>query len=318
LKLISIAICTRGRDNLLRTVLHDIVNTIKSNQLISFFDVLVIDNNDFPSVSLNCSESFVKIVHCHKKGLSNARNLALLTSISEYVWFIDDECFLPDNSVKKMLKNVKLDIYDFIGGPVSFLLDQPLTNNTFDFTRIIRDYSFISPVKSICGSNYCVKRSIALTFGGFKPELGMLGNQIRLGEESDLIARYNFVNPKSEARLFYDPEIVTYSKYLEHKSNKANLWRRARASGRHTRFKQDQAKYLQKYVPINFSDIGTEYLHRDNLMRKITKSARVIRYVTLLGYFSKFLKILSHSWKIIKHFGFLHFIIFVIGYSKKI
>jgi hypothetical protein len=146
----------------------------------------------------------------------------------------------------------------------------------------------------------------------------MLGNQIRLGEESDLIARYNFVNPKSEARLFYDPEIVAYSKYLEHRSNKANLCRRAHASGRHTRFKQDQAKYLQKYVPINFSDIGTEYLHRDNLMRKITKSARVIRYVTLLGYFSKFLKILSHSWKIIKHFGFLHFIFFVIGYSKKI
>ena len=219
--------------------------------------------------------------------------------------------------VKVQLLYWNFEITNFIGGPVSYLLDQPLTKNTYDFTRIIRDYSFISPVKSICGSNYCVRRSIALTLGGFKSELGMLGNQIRLGEESDLIARYNFVNPKSEARFFYDPEIVAYSKYLEDKSEKANLCRRAHASGKHTRFKSDQAKHLQKYAPINFSDIRTEDLHRDNLMPKITESARVTRYLTLLGYFSKFPKILSHSWKLFKHFGVLHLIFFVIGYTKK-
>jgi glycosyltransferase involved in cell wall biosynthesis len=317
MKPITIAVCTRGRGDLPITVLRDMIYTIKSNNLISFFDVLVIDNNDLPSVILDCSESFLKLVHCDKQGLSNARNFALLNSISEYVWFVDDECILPDRSLNKMLNNVKLDIYDFIGGPVSFLVDQPLNNFNYDFNKIIRDYSFNRPVQSICGSNYCVKRSVALTLGGFKPELGMSGNQIRLGEESDLIKRYNFANPKWESRKFYDPELVTYSIFLEQKGFKFNQYRRAYASGKYARFKSDQDKYLQKYMPINFSDISTYDLHRDNLLPKITVAARILIYLTQLGYFSKFLKILSYIWKLLKISGILNLIFFMIGYSKK-
>jgi glycosyltransferase involved in cell wall biosynthesis len=322
LKYITIAICTRGRSNLALTIAKEISNKIKSNNLVPFFDILIIDNNDSPSISLMGEESFFKVIHCSNVGLSNARNFALLNSNSQYVWFIDDECMILDFVLKKMLENVKLNKFDFIGGPVSYILTTPINNFRFDFNEIIRDYSFRDKVKNISGGNYCVKKSVAVTFGGFKPELGMSGKKIRLGEESDLLARHEFVNPNWGTRRLYDPEIVLYSVVIEKKYTKTQRLKRAYASGKHSRYKIEQKNYLLKYgllKPFQAQNIKKEI---NLLSNKKTLTLRTLKiylkfkshikiFIRRVDYFMK----ISYRWLV--NSNKLSYLFFLFGRIKK-
>ncbi len=195
---LSILICTYNRKNFLQLCLDSIiyqVENIKDKKI----EIIIIDNNskDDTKIFIESYESTIPIVYFleKKQGLSYARNKGISIAKGEYIAFVDDDATINENWTSSLLKAIEEIKADVFGGPIfpRFEINCPKWIDQNYFIRQFKQTNgFLGPLtarEGFSGGNMCIHRSIFDKVGRFDVTLGMKGNQLGLGEESEFFYR---------------------------------------------------------------------------------------------------------------------------------
>jgi len=207
---ISVIVCTYNRVKLLRDCLQSLVEQTLDKSL---YEVIVVDNNS-PKTTNGLAEEFVRnqanfrVVVEKKQGLSHARNRGYKEAKGEYVAYIDDDAKATHNWVEEIhsfiCRHPEIQVF---GGPYCgfSLVDIPAWfppgYGTMSLGEIERP---LSETEWIHGTNMVYKRSLLNELGGFNVNIGMSGEQLSYGEETNLLIRIR----ERKLPIYYCPKIV--------------------------------------------------------------------------------------------------------------
>ena len=193
--LLTIAVCTWNRAELLRDCLDSVV---AQQSISSAYEVLIIDNGSSDNTQVVCKEyvgklpGFRSVVEL-KTGLSHARNRAVAEAAGTAIAFVDDDAILCDNWLRVVEKTLLRDDYAAFGGPYdawhrygpppAWFKDEWESNILDSADGPLAQGQYPSGGNCVISLNWCRR------LGGFSTKLGMEGNKIRYGEESELFER---------------------------------------------------------------------------------------------------------------------------------
>jgi glycosyltransferase involved in cell wall biosynthesis len=189
---ISLVVCTYNRCDLLAFCLQALSNQSVANEV---FEVLVVDNNSSDRTqelvrTFMPRMSNLLLVAEDRQGLSHARNRGVVEANSEWVYFVDDDAKVTEDFVERAIALIHEVRPRVFGGSFSpwFHYGRP---PWFDDSYASSDLQFscrsvLPRGKFLTGCNFAVHKSIFSEFGMFDPELGMRGNLVGYGEETEL------------------------------------------------------------------------------------------------------------------------------------
>jgi len=188
----TVIICTHNRCNILHHCLESFVTFGKLTQK---YEIVIVDNASTDS-TLNTVKSFqdkipyLRYVIESKIGLSHARNRGALEAKGEWLFYLDDDAKLRESTLSEFCKVI--DNYPFVlftGIYKPWYINEPpkwLKGNLVSY--ILKGEKGIRPINEdyISGGIMGIKKSVLLNLGMFDSELGMKGDRVGYGEESDL------------------------------------------------------------------------------------------------------------------------------------
>lgn len=202
--MISIAVCTYNRVDTLAILLNnfELINT----WLREHVELIIIDNNSTDDTQLLLNqhrESLDLRIFCEpKQGLAAARNRALREFNGDAILFLDDDVSISLEALGAYLSllNDREDIA-YVGGKISIdwqgdapqwlkSNDLVLLNGLFgqyDLGKENLDYS--DQCATPFGANFLLRRELINQVGEFDTRLGVIGQQIGRGEETDYFKR---------------------------------------------------------------------------------------------------------------------------------
>ena len=190
--LLTIAVCTWNRAELLR----DCLDSIAAQPDISLaYEVLVVDNGSSDNTQEVCKQYMGKLPGFRsvielKTGLSNARNRAIAEAAGTAIAFVDDDAILCDNWLQVVEKTLLRGDYAAFGGPYDawhrYATPPPWFDDEWEsYTLKCPDGHLPTDIYP-SGCNCVISLDWCRRFDGFSTELGMEGDKIRYGEESEL------------------------------------------------------------------------------------------------------------------------------------
>ena len=234
---LTVAICTRNRSGLLAQALEALSGQTAGTDA---FEVLVVDNastDGTAAVARGSSSRFRHFRHVPEPtlGLSHARNTALRQAAAPWVCFLDDDSLAAPDYVAVALPVCRQGRFACFGGAVRPWRRDPLPAWFLDEyeSGSLRDIREVSPVPEgsfVFGNNMVVRTDAALGLGGFDPALGMRGDAIAYGEETDLQARMKAAGhavgyvPDLVVRHYARPEKYTVRRQLEMQYRSGAAW----------------------------------------------------------------------------------------------
>lgn len=189
---ISIIICTYNRVNILKDCLKSVLLATKNNIGV---EILVVNNNSTDNteelvLELLKSHPNLKYFNESNTGLSYARNSGARLASYEWLVYIDDDVLIESNFIATIEKTIKTNNYDAFGGKdapwyrsgkPNWMQNKYLSNNlAYDQPSTLKDNQFM------IGCIMILKKELVLNLGGFNTKLGMSGEQVAYGEETDL------------------------------------------------------------------------------------------------------------------------------------
>lgn len=135
--LISVIMTVYNRENYVKRALDSVVS--QNNVNIEF---IIVDDGSNDSSPLILDEyaqkyDFIRVIHITHGGLSVARNTGLDNASGDYIFFIDDDDFLPQNALYDLLKRSRENNADLVIGNYAHYND----NNEYDgFFEIPKKY----------------------------------------------------------------------------------------------------------------------------------------------------------------------------------
>lgn len=208
--LVSVIVCTYNRALLLKNCLRSLDKQSISKK---HFEVIVVDNNstdDTQKVVKDSKKNYsnTRVVIENKQGLSYARNRGWKEAKGKYVAYIDDDAIAQTDWVEQIINFHKTHpSVQVFGGPYDrFFYNSPpswLPENygTLNLGKRIRQLNTRN--EWISGSNMIVSKSILEKYGGYATNLGMKGDKILYGEETELLVRLK----KNGESVYYVPSI---------------------------------------------------------------------------------------------------------------
>lgn len=204
---LSIIVCTYNRKNLLRRCLDSLV--AQNSDMINF-ETIVVDNNSTDDTKLLVAQYAgrirdLKYVFEKEQGLSHARNRGCNEASSEYLAYLDNDAIAPEEYVSNVMRVIKLYSPDIMGGPIYpyFVSRKP---RWFKDEYEIRKHTEQSGFSSTCrisGGNYIIRKSVLEELGMFDVSLGMIGEQVKLGEERDILEKYRRRKDKKDQKTYF-------------------------------------------------------------------------------------------------------------------
>lgn len=207
---LSVVICTYNRSFWLRKCLESLVGQCEVNELL---EVLIVDNNSTDDTRMVAEEfitrqSNFRYIFEEAQGLSHARNRGYREAQGLYVAYIDDDAKAYPDWAKSIIEFFETHPQVAgVGGPHFAFSTVPIPNwfpkeygsrSLGNETRAIKDNEWIG------GMNMAFTKISLVDMGGFDTELGMTGNKLAYGEETNLVLRM-----KAKGMLvFYCPTIV--------------------------------------------------------------------------------------------------------------
>jgi glycosyltransferase involved in cell wall biosynthesis len=244
--LISIAVCTYNRSDLLAGVLQSLcAQTIDKWQ----YEVIIVNNNSTDNTQL-VAEDFCR---CHgnmrhvfeaRQGLSHARNCGWQSARGEYVAYIDDDGKAPEHWLE-MARDVIASLSpDVFGGPYFSFFNSPRPKwwkNAYGCHVQGKRAKFLTDGEYLDGGNIFFRRRLLQSLGGFSPALGMSGNKIAYGEETALIRKIRSTMP--DQSIYYDPRLYIHHLVGPKKMTLPWIMNQRFADGRYSFrvFQRDQA-----------------------------------------------------------------------------
>src|SRR3989339_1656135 len=209
-KKITVVICTYNRANLLKISLQSLVEQTLDQ---SNFDVLVIDNNsnDITKEVVNMFKSLLPLKYVFEptQGLSHARNRAIKEVKSEYIAYIDDDSKGKKNWLMTASKIIDDKNPDIFGGPYYpyYINKKKWFLDKYEIREASKNDKFLDKYEFLSGSNIFFKKDIFEKIGIFDVNLGMKGNNIGLGEETQLQVIAN----KLGINRYYCSDLIIYN-----------------------------------------------------------------------------------------------------------
>lgn len=214
--LTSICICTYNRCELLAYCLDSLArmdDPRPGNDL----EIIVVDNNsrdETRSVVENLISHYpfaLRYIFEPQQGISAARNRAILEAKGDYVAFLDDECIVNQDWITVALADIAQFQPSILGGPYfgAFLPgDRPewFKVEYGDAPFIDQGYSKGFQDRFRASSGNMFTRRDVFESVRFDLEMGPKGDQLKIGEETDLQERFLCDHPTE--RIFYDPGLI--------------------------------------------------------------------------------------------------------------
>ena len=209
----SIILCTYNRAKLLNDAIATILRQDFPHEN---FELLIVDNSSTDNtyeVSLNYCNKYPNIRYLKelKIGLSNARNRGWREARGIYIGFLDDDCKVPQEWLSVAFEIMEKFRPEAFGGPYypfynspkpKWFKDEYASHVEGAVPRPLKDKEYLS------GGNMFIQRGLLDSFGGFKNNLGMTGDQIGYGEETFFFNLLRINNP--QAILYYEPRLFVY------------------------------------------------------------------------------------------------------------
>lgn len=237
--IVSVVICTYNRSEMLKICLESLFSKeiYKDN-----FEVLVVDNNssdDTKNIVDNLKKDFnIRYIFEKIQGLSYARNCGWKNALGEYVAFIDDDAKADQEWLNEIFKfienNPNVSVF---GGPYDrfslkefpdwFPVDYGKNYLTGDIIRKI-------DLKKEClsGTNMVFKKEVLYLMNGFVNFLGMSGDRIGYGEETELLNRVY----KIHIPIYYNGYMVVSHLVADYKMSLGWLLNSSYSSGKSSVF----------------------------------------------------------------------------------
>ncbi|MGB3544572.1 glycosyltransferase family 2 protein [Rubrivirga sp.] len=222
----TVAICTRNRADLLRLCLDALAASIGDRAV----PVVLVDNASTDDTARVADGVDLPLAYVREGqlGLSHARNTALEACETEYLVFLDDDAKPLPGWIAAIEDGIGRWTPDFFGGPYRpFYLDPKPDWFDDNLGSAHLDLEAgLQPVGTcFSGGNMGWRAALLRDMGGFDPALGMVGNTLRLGEETQLQLQYYAGHPDARAVFLPDMEMLHYVPPA--KMHVAYWWRRA-------------------------------------------------------------------------------------------
>lgn len=271
---LSVIICTYNRSKFLNSSIGSLLN---QNADRKHYEILVVDNNsddDTAAVVRSFTNEGVQYVFEKKQGLSNARNRGWQEAKGEYIAYIDDDAKADADWISRLLDIIN-SVHPrpiAIGGPVYawYEIDPPFWFLEKYVTQDIgRKTGFVEGRVGFQGPNMVFHKELFNNYGGFRTDLGMIGNKMGMGEETEICSRFYKKNPY----FYFDSALKVYHWVPK---EKMKLWyqlRRSYSSGVgalrfHESRKVCSFKYIRQWMHFFYEAFLLPY--------KIIKSKRTI------------------------------------------
>ena len=208
---LSLIVCTYNRADLLEQALLSI---LRQPVATSLYEIVIVDNNSTDHTNETASRfsarhDHVRSVFEKKQGLSHSRNRGLKEARGEWLAFLDDDAELAEGYMERAFRTIRRYKIDGFGGPVKnvFRRNKP---RWYKDTYHALDYGYdgvaVLKKRFLWGSNMILRKQALLEIGGFSPDLGMKGDQLRYGEDIELQVRLM----KEKYVLAYDGKLIVY------------------------------------------------------------------------------------------------------------
>ena len=189
---VTVVICTHNRCALLKRCLAAVSRQDASPET---FAVLVVDNASTDDVQALVAEEAAKaaysltLVHEAALGLSHARNAGARASRTAWLAYLDDDAMPLPGWITAILEFIQAHPEPGVfGGPyVPFYLTPPppwLSGDMGRFWQGDRVARLPQRRCTLIGCNFMTHREVFDAVGGFDPNLGVCGQEVRYGEET--------------------------------------------------------------------------------------------------------------------------------------
>ena len=229
--IISIVLCTYNNADSLAITLEQISNQyLVDNSLV---EVLVIDNNspdhthDIVAEISRCSNITFRYFFERRQGLSHARNTGVDKANGRYILFTDDDADIPQNWVISYLEKIDQLDPDCLYSRINIIWDRPTPwwyTNRFRPYFVGLDYgdqviAIDNLNKEFFGKNFCLRKGLVVSYGGFDPALGRNGSRLIAGEETIIYRKL----VQERKRIFYFPEATVGHRLKEREYEESNI-----------------------------------------------------------------------------------------------
>lgn len=199
-------------------------------------EVLIVDNNssdDTPAVARRFTERYANFRYVKElaQGLSHARNRGVREAHAPFVAYIDDDArALPGWGEAILACFARHPEADAVGGPYEAFSTAPIpawfpkeygTKNIEGGEHVLKDGEWLS------GTNMIFRKSCLGKIGGFDTGIGMRGDRVSYGEETNLLLRMK----QQGSVIYYDPSIVVQHAILPFKLSLGWLLKASFANG---------------------------------------------------------------------------------------
>jgi glycosyltransferase involved in cell wall biosynthesis len=180
------------------------------------YEILVVDNgstDQTQEVAHDFARRYgsTRVILEPRLGLSHARNTGIRHARADYLAFIDDDARAFPDWVERIVRAFTETVPPpvVVGGRIVPLYEHspPVWfDERYETSGGGNEPTFLTSrwaCYDVCGGNMAIAKRMALACGCFAPELGLVGTQLRLGEDTDLVLRI-FTR---YARILYDPTL---------------------------------------------------------------------------------------------------------------
>jgi glucosyl-dolichyl phosphate glucuronosyltransferase len=232
---VTVVVCTYNRAEILKHCLHSLVEQDAAKNL---FEVIVVDNNSKDNTA-EVAQRFVennsnfRVIYEKEQGLSYARNRGFKEARTSYVAYLDDDAKALENYVNRMIWVIDSFDFDAFGGRYVpwYLVPRPkwfldeYGSNGYKLEKIgVLEDNFIDGGVSV------FKKSALESLGGFSTDLGMRGEKMAYGEETNLQIRMR----KTGLTIGFDPDLVVEHLVDNYKYNLYWFLKSAYTNGRNS------------------------------------------------------------------------------------
>jgi glycosyltransferase involved in cell wall biosynthesis len=206
----------------------------------------------------------IKVTSSDKVGLSNARNVGIITAEGEIVAFVDDDAVADEKWLEHMVKLYKDPLVMGVGGSAlaSWEVRQPQWFPEELNWIVGCSYKGLptkrSPIRNPIGCNMSFRKKVFKKVGYFRDDIGRFGTRLLSKEETELSIRVLKGIP--DAKIIYEPQAIVYHKVSGKRASLKYIWIRSFYEGvsngligpelKHTRVMSVEASYLKYLIRV--------------------------------------------------------------------